>query len=146
MAFQFDKRNSSAVSDPETGATISEARRFTDSDSDAYVYKDREIRFEFSVWVQSEERSYVNASGTHKRARLPVIAYLSPSEIEREAAQAWKKADLPANPTLDYDSLRERIRSGVFTLLTRGGYQLQFVPDFAVEFAERSRLPLTHCR
>ena len=78
MAFEYDPKNSTVVTDKESGASISHVlMRSTDSEYFLYRYKHKIMEFDFLVWTVSEPIVYESKLGVQKEI-ANVAAYIRP--------------------------------------------------------------------
>jgi hypothetical protein len=131
---QFVYEDSSAH-DADKGITITSIRKFEEISFDdpmPYIYSQGDQIFEFRAAKYREWRLAPDGPFKGKLVRPHTATYV----IEESIKQGMMKANSAA---AEYHELKQNIKDGMWVVETRGGSALRDIPDFRLEFVNRTK-------
>jgi hypothetical protein len=127
MTFVFEGPGSGVAIDKERGITFRPTHKFLDSATFfSYEIVGPDWQFEFTVSLMERPITFISR-GTEVTSRLVVGAYIT-------------ERDLPTSiNSFSTDEIKTILKNGAFEFFTRGGYWLNYVPDFKIDFVPTLR-------
>jgi hypothetical protein len=129
MRFEYDEKTRTATY-RENKTTIRLSSNFYDTDHLNYEYADEHVKFVFAAY-EAREKRIVRIRGNAQEYPVAIAMYVVEQTVKMGAG-IWPIAS-PMREAR-YSEIRRAVESGMFTLGTRGGKYLDWVPDYRVEF------------